>query len=132
MITRKELYENQKRCELNIAAVAQTFPVDTEKLRKYFISYDEANRITKLVIENELPYDTYDKIETPKISINVSPQASGKTVLNDYAIKKMGKENCILINSVFLCSYVTCAPFYVRLILRQVNGCNGTIQSEVR
>ena len=99
MITRKEFYENQKRCELNIAAVAQTFPVDTEKLRKYFISYDEANRITKLVIENELPYDTYDKIETPKISINVSPQASGKTVLNDYAIKKMGKENCFLINS---------------------------------
>lgn len=108
-ISRSEYNRNLKKCMDNIQQVLTTTNItECDELNRYIASYEEIDRVAGEIINKYLNKDTLTVEKTPKISINVAPQASGKSLLNSYAVERLNY-NCVLINSDELKKYYPCA-----------------------
>lgn len=101
-VTKKEYLTNLKRCELQITNFATLFGLDQtsiEDLRSYYPTYEEVVETTQAVLDRYIYSTGIEPDGVPKLSLNISPPASGKSNLNEYALEKMGRDKAILINS---------------------------------
>lgn len=101
-ITRKEYQSNLKRCEFQISNFATLFGLDSasvDELKSYYPTYEDVVETTQLVLDRYIYSTGIEPDGVPKLSLNLSPPASGKSNLNEYALEKMGRDKAILINS---------------------------------
>lgn len=100
-ISKREYNANLRICDAAIRNLAQLFSLNSEEIAivsSYYPSYDEVKDCTHLILKNYI-YDSGVTAEpVPKLSLNLSPPASGKSNLNKYSMKKMGS-NVVLVNS---------------------------------
>lgn len=102
VITKREYAANLKRCELQIANLARLFALDAAdmaELQSYYPLYEDVVSTTQLVLDKYIYSRGIESRGVPKLSLNLSPPASGKSQLNEYAIRKLGEENAVLIDS---------------------------------
>lgn len=101
-VTKKEYLSNLKRCELQITNFATLFELDhasVEELKSYYPTYEDVVEATQTVLDRYIYSTGIEPDGVPKQSLNLSPPASGKSNLNEYALEKMGRDKAILINS---------------------------------
>lgn len=105
-ITRKKFEENINSCKAKIdELIFETKSEDRrEEIYAYIASYEDILDGMQKII-NDYIYNKKLVVEScPKMSINLSPQASGKSRLNHYASNRMNA-NCVIINSDDLKKY---------------------------
>ena len=100
-ISREEYEANMVRCTANIAKLKETFGLneaDMTEIEKLYPTLEDVICTTEKILEHYI-YDSGVEAEAvPKLSLNLSPPASGKSQLNVYSMQKMGG-NAVLINS---------------------------------
>lgn len=100
-ISKEEYEANMVRCKANIAKLKETFGLnedDMTEIEKFFPTFEEVVETTEIILKKYIEDSGVVAETVPKASLNLSPPASGKSMLNKYAIKKMG-DNAVLINS---------------------------------
>ena len=99
-LTRAEFNENRKRCMQNINHMVKMLNMEDhiKDIEKYIATYDETESITADIIKKYTGNSNLVTQPIPKISLNLAPQASGKSMLNTYSVKKL-HANCVVINS---------------------------------
>lgn len=110
-ITKREYLSNLKRCEAAISNLTALFGLDAadiDELKTFYPTFDDVVSTTQLVLDKYIYSSDITADVVPKLSLNLSPPASGKSNLNEYAIKKMGRDNAVLINSDDI------KPFYAK------------------
>lgn len=100
-ISREEYETNMVRCKANIAKLKESFGLnedDMTEIEKFYPTLEDVICTTEKILKHYI-YDSDVEAEAvPKLSVNVSPPASGKSQLNVYSMQKMGG-NAVLINS---------------------------------
>ncbi len=100
-IAKKTYDKNLKQCLCKIDDLISELHLSSEReaIYEYVASHKEIEAAAQKVLNDYLYTNaSLHKDSAPKISLNLAPQASGKSQLNQYAYEKM-RRNCVVINS---------------------------------
>ena len=100
LISKTDYDNNVVSCMKNIRSLMESLHLDKfeAEIIRHIISFEDVNVIADQIIKQYILDSGVKPQCFPKISVNVAPQASGKSSLNDYSVKKLN-QNCVLINS---------------------------------
>ena len=100
LIERKAFDDNLNSCLENINSMMESMNLLSyrEEVFAHMITYEEAEQIAQEIINCYIKNSDIKPDPMPKLSVNVAPQASGKSSLNRYAAQKLFN-NCIIVNS---------------------------------
>ena len=106
LLTKNDYDNNIAACMENIRSLMESLHLDEyeDDIMNHILSFEDANMIAENIVKHYI-FDAEVKPDSfPKISVNVAPQASGKSSLNLYSVEKL-HQNCVLINSDELKKY---------------------------